>query len=167
MAEAIPHLQRAGYAAISGLLGWLCAQVLCLPVLVLTVVRDSEGEPRLFVLTMFWGMLAWSTWTLLLATIAWVAVVLPIVTIVRPNLLVRYRRWIVALALCFALWLAGRRPAMFRDDASATLFHRFGQVIPYAMFAIGFTVVTAWTYILLSKRRLEKMSADGPQDPAA
>ena len=48
------------------------------------------------------------------------------------------------------------RPAMFRDTGAVSFFHKFAQVIPYGAFAVSFTLVTTWMYILLSKRRLDQ-----------
>jgi hypothetical protein len=92
--------------------------------------------------------------------VAWVLVVLPLVMTVRPCLLVRLRYWVLPLAIVFALWLATRRPAMFRDPTGVTFLHRFESIIPYTMFALAFTVVTAGAYILLSKRWLEQREAE-------
>lgn len=150
------RLRRTGYAAMSGLAGWLVAQTMCMPILLITAVRDSEGQPRLFVQTMLYGGLAWVLWTFLLAAVAWVLVVLPLVMTVRPCLLVRRRYWVIALASGFALWQATRRPAMFRDPSGVTFLHRFESAIPYIVYALAYTLVTAGMYILLSKRWLER-----------
>jgi hypothetical protein len=163
----ITRLRRTGYAAISGLTGWLVAQVLCLPILLITGVRDTEGQVKLFVQTMFYGILAWGGWTFLLGFVAWVLVVLPLVMAIRPCLLVRMRHVIVALATVFALWLAARKPDMFKDPTGASFLHRFGSAIPYIVYAVGFTVVTAWMYILLSKRWLERPDVDASVPPSA
>ncbi|MCU1312321.1 MAG: hypothetical protein JWM54_78 [Acidobacteriaceae bacterium] len=152
--------RRTGYAAVSGLAGWLVAQALCVPILLITAVRDSEGQPRLFVQTMLYGGVAWAGWTFLLGTVAWVLVVWPLVMTVRPCLLVRLRYWVLALGTGFALWLATRRPAMFRDPTGVTLLHRFESIIPYTVYAVGFTVVTAGAYLLLSKRWLDQRDAE-------
>jgi hypothetical protein len=163
MAATMRRLRRTGYAALSGLAGWLVAQVFCVPILLLTAVRDSEGQPRLFVETMLYGGVAWAAWTFLLATVAWISVVLPLVMTVRPCLLVRFRYWVLPLATVFALWMATRRPAMFRDPTGVTFLHRFESIIPYTMYALAFTVVTAGVYILLSKRWLEQRELEaGP-----
>jgi hypothetical protein len=45
---------------------------------------------------------------------------------------------------------------MFRDISAISFFHKFALVIPYGAFALSFTLVTAWMYILLSKRRLDR-----------
>jgi hypothetical protein len=45
---------------------------------------------------------------------------------------------------------------MFRDTSAISFFHKFALVIPYGAFALSFTLVTAWMYILLSKRRLHR-----------
>jgi hypothetical protein len=156
---SISRWRRAGYAALSGMSGWLLGQIACLPVNVIVAVRDSEGQPKLFVETLFYGLLAWGLWTLLLATVAWILVVLPLVMTMRPCLLVRLR-WVVAIvATLGALSLAATRPEVFRDTLAVTFLHRFQQVIPYGLFAVSFTLITAWMYILLAKRRLDRAAA--------
>jgi hypothetical protein len=152
----ISRWRRVGYAALSGFTGWLAGQLACLPVNLIIAVRDSEGQPKLFVQTLFYGLLAWGAWTLLLGAAAWMLVVLPLVMTIRPCLLVRLRFAISIAAAIGALSLAATRPAMFRDISAITLFHKFALFIPYGAFAVSFTLVTAWMYILLSKRRLDR-----------
>lgn len=153
---AISRWRRAGYAALSGLAGWLAGQLACLPVNLITAVRNSDGHPTVFVQTLLYGLLVWGVWTLLLATAAWVLVVLPLVMTIRPCLLVRLRFVVPVVAAAAAVALAATRPAMFRDAAAISFWHKFAQFIPYGAFAVSFTLVTAWMYILLSKRRLDR-----------
>src|SRR5882757_8157142 len=122
---AMSRWRRAGYAALSGLTGWLAGQIVCLPVNLMTAARNSEGQSTLFAQTLLYGLLAWGMWTLLLATAAWLLVV---------------------LALVGALSLAAMRPSLFHDAAAVSFVHKFAQVIPYGAFAIAFTLVTAWMY---------------------
>jgi hypothetical protein len=156
---AMSRWRRASYAALSGRTGWLVGQVACLPVNLIIAVRDTEGQAKLFVQTLLYGMLAWGAWTLLLAAAAWLVVVLPLVMTIRPCLLVRLRFTISIVAALAALSLAATRPAMFRDPSAISFFHKFALVIPYGAFAVSFTLVTAWMYILLSKRRLDRAAA--------
>jgi hypothetical protein len=153
---AISRWRRGGYAALSGLSGWLVGQMACLPVNLIVAVRDSEGQPRLFVETLLYGLLAWGVWTLLLGTAAWVLVVLPLVMTMRPCLLVRLRFVLPIAATVGGLSLIATRPTMFHDRSAVYFWHRFAQVIPYGAFAVSFTLVTAWMYILLCKRRLDR-----------
>jgi hypothetical protein len=152
----ISRWRRAGYAALSGIVGWFVGQIVCFPVNLITAVRDSEGQTRLFVQTLIYGLLAWGAWTLVLATAAWLLVVLPLVMTMRPCLLVRLRMVVPFVAVVGALSLAATRPTLFHDAAAVSFFHKFAQVIPYGAFAVSFTLVTAWMYILLSKRRLDR-----------
>lgn len=163
--QTITRARRVAYAALSGIAGWATAVAFCSPVLLITAVRNSEGQPRLFVQTLFYGVLAWAGWTFLLALAAWIFVALPLVLLIRPDLLVRRRRLILACAIAFSLWLAARRPAMFRDPTGETFLHKFGEIIPYAIFAVAYTGTTAWTYIAFSKRRLEAVTPDSPVPP--
>ncbi len=153
---AMSRWRRVGYAALSGLTGWLVGQVACLPVNLIIAVRDTEGQAKLFVQTLLYGLLAWGAWTLLLALAAWLLVVLPLVMTIRPCLLVRLRFVISMGAAVAALSLAATRPAMFRDTSAISFFHKFALVIPYGAFALSFTLVTAWMYVRLSKRRLDR-----------
>jgi hypothetical protein len=158
-APTFTYLRRLGYAAVSGLAGWLVSQAMVFPVLLITAVRDSEGQAKLFVQTMLYGGVAWAGWSFLLASIAWLFVVVPLVMTIRPCLLVRRRYAILTLATGFALWLAARRPEQFRDPTGLGFLHRFANVIPYAVFAVSYTIVTACTYIVLSKQRLAAAEA--------
>jgi hypothetical protein len=158
---AISRWRRVGFAVLSGLSGWLVGQMACLPVNLIIAVRDSEGDAKLFVQTLLSGLLAWGGWTMLLAATAWFLVVLPLVITMRPCLLVRLRWWVFMVATVGALSLVGTRPTMFRDRSAISFFHRYAQVIPYGAFAISFTLITAWMYILLCKRRLDRAESSG------
>ena len=149
--------RRAGYAALSGICGWLAGQCACLPVNVIIAVRDTEGQAKLFVETLLYGLLAWGLWTLLLAATAWIVVVLPLVMTVRPCLMVRLRWWITLAATAGALSLTGLRPAAFHDVSAVSFWHQFAPVIPYGLFAVSFTLVTVWMYIALAKRRMDRV----------
>jgi hypothetical protein len=164
---AISRWRRVGYAALSGVSGWLAGQIACLPVNLIIAVRDTEGQPTLFVQTLFYGLLAWGSWTLLLASAAWVLVVLPLVMTLRPCLLVRLRLVVPIVATLGALSLAATRPTMVRDASAVSFFHKFAEAIPYGIFAIAFTVVTTWMYILLCKRRLDRAAESGVEVTAA
>ncbi|MFL6426679.1 MAG: hypothetical protein ACJ71S_00435 [Acidobacteriaceae bacterium] len=152
----ISRWRRVGFAALSGLSGWLVGQMACLPVNLIIAVRDSEGEAKLFVQTLLSGLVAWGAWTMLLAATAWLLVVLPLVITMRPCLLVRLRWWVFIVGTVGALSLLATRPTAFRDRSAIYFFHRYAQVIPYGAFAVSFTLVTAWMYILLCKRRLDR-----------
>ena len=160
-AAAISRWRRAGFAALSGLSGWLVGQMACLPINLIIAVRDSEGDAKLFVQTLLYGLLAWGGWTMLLAATAWFLVVLPLVITMRPCLVVRLRWYVFMVATVGALSLVGTRPTMFRDRSAISFFHRYAQVIPYGAFAVSFTLVTAWMYILLCKRRLDRAESSG------
>lgn len=153
---AISRWRRAGFAALSGLSGWLVGQMVCLPVNLIIAVRDSEGQAKLFVQTLFYGLVAWGVWTMLLATTAWMLVVLPLVLTVRPCLLVRWRFAVPIVAVVAGLSLLGMRPTAFHDDSAIFFLHKYAQVIPYGAFAVSFALVMAWMYILLCKRRLDR-----------
>jgi hypothetical protein len=160
-AAAISRWRRAGFAALSGLSGWVVGQMACLPINLIIAVRDSEGDAKLFVQTLLYGLLAWGGWTMLLAATAWSLVVLPLVITMRPCLVVRLRWWVPILATVAGLSLVATRPTMFRDRSAISFFHRYAQVIPYGAFAVSFTLVTAWMYILLCKRRLDRAESSG------
>lgn len=157
---AISRRRRLGYAALSGAAGWLAAQIACLPLNLIIAVRDSEGATKLFVQTLFYGLLAWGLWSFVLVAAAWVIVVLPLVMTVRPCLLVRWRYAVPLIAVLGALSLALTKPTLFRDRSAITVVHKYALFIPYGLLAVSFTLVTAWLYILLSKRRMDRVTAN-------
>ena len=155
----ISRWRRTGYAALSGLAGWLASQLACLPLNLITAVRDSEGQPHLFVQTLLYGLLVWGGWTLLLAFAAWLLVALPLVMTIRPCLLVRLRGVILTIAILAAAAATASRLTVYRDPAGISRWQRFAQLLPYGGFGLTFAVVTAWVYIVLSKRRLDRAAA--------
>jgi hypothetical protein len=159
----ISFASRIGYLALSGLAGWFAGQIATLPANLITAVRDSEGAPRLFLESIGLGLVAWGGWTLVLAGAALVFVALPIVLIVRPSLLVRFRVPIFWGAVGVAIFAVFSRLKGFRDPAATTRLLRFFEALPYGLFASVFAAVTAWVYISLAKRRMERTETDGMQ----
>jgi hypothetical protein len=156
----IPLATRIGYVALSGFLGWLAGQIVTLPANLITAVRDSEGVPRLFLESMGLGLVAWGSWTMVLAGGALLFIGLPVALAVRPSLLVRYRGIIFAGVAAMALSLIFVKLRAFRDEAATTRFLRFFEALPYGLFATIFAVVTAWAYISMAKRRMDRMEDD-------
>jgi hypothetical protein len=145
---------RLGYAALSGLAGWALAQIATLPSNLLTALRDSE--PHRVGQTLMLGALVWACWTLILALVAWLLIAAPLVLAVRPDLLVRLRRYIVWGALLAASGATLSKIRSFHDPAASTAFLRFFEVVPYGTFAVVYAVGTASVYIALAKRWLDR-----------
>ncbi len=154
-ANTISLRRRFGYAAVSGLSGWLAAQLLCLPFNLIIAVRNSDGQARLFVQTLGYGLLAWAGWTFWLALVAWTLVVLPLVLTIRPCLLVRLRGRILVVSLLVAAAVIGSQWHGFRDLAGVSIWQRYAVMMPYSCFGLTFAAVTAATYIQRCKRRLD------------
>lgn len=146
---------RLRYAAISGLLGWLAAQMVCLPINLIIAVRDTEGQARLFVETLGYGLLVWALWTLWLALIGWMVVALPLVMTIRPCLLVRLRGRLLLGSIALAAAVVEIHWKDFRDAGARSILQRYALMLPYFCFVVSFALVTAATYIGLSKRRLD------------
>ncbi len=47
----------------------------------------------------------------------------------------------------------------FRDPTASSRFLRFFEALPYGIFAVVFAVTTAWVYVAISKRRLDRIDA--------
>src|ERR1700723_1802561 len=88
-------------------------------------------------------------------------VVLPLVMTMRPSLLVRLGLVLPIVATVGGLSLIATRPTLFSDRSAIHFWHRFAEVIPYGAFVVSFTLVTAWMYILLCKRRLARAGSAG------
>lgn len=151
--------RRIGYLALSGCAGWFASQIATLPSHLLTAVRLSEGEQRLFLQSIGLGLLAWGGWTMVLAFAGALFVALPLVLAVHPERMVRYRKSIFCVAAVAAIAISYWELRDFRDPTVATRFRRWFEVLPYGVFAVVFAVVTAWTYIFLAKRRLQAVNA--------
>ncbi len=151
----IGYRRRIGYVLLSGLAGWLAGQLATLPTNLLTAVRDSEGQVRLFVQTIGYGLFVWGAWTFLLASVAILVVAVPLVLAIRPCVLIRFRKPVFLVAAAGALAITVSKLKAFQDPTTAHRLMQFLEALPYGIFATVFAVVTAWVYTSLAKRRLD------------
>jgi uncharacterized membrane protein len=150
--------RRLAYVALSGLTGWALSQIATFPSNLATAVRNSE--PHRVAETLLLGLVVWGGWTLILSTVAWLLVAVPLVLAIRPSLLVRLRNFILGGALLAAIIATGSKIRAFHDTSATTRFLQFFEVVPYGTFAAVFAVGTAWIYIALVSRWLKAQSAD-------
>jgi uncharacterized membrane protein len=150
--------RRLAYAALSGLTGWALSQIATFPSNLATAVRNSE--PHRVLETLLLGLVVWGGWTLILSTVAWLLVAVPLVLAIRPSLLVRVRSYILGGALVAAAIATGSKIRAFHDTSATTRFLQFFEMVPYGTFAAVFAVGTAWVYIALVGRWLNAHSAD-------
>ncbi|MGI8772359.1 MAG: hypothetical protein ACR2JE_13080 [Acidobacteriaceae bacterium] len=150
--------RRLAYAALSGLAGWALAQVATFPANLGTAVRDSEHHRMLETLAL--GLFVWGGWTLALSLVAWLLIAVPLVLVIRPCLLVRLRGYILGGALLAAAAATLSKLRAFHDTSATTRFLQFFEMVPYGIFAAVFAVGTAWIYIALVSRWLDRHPAD-------
>ncbi len=150
--------RRLAYAATSGLTAWALAQVATFPANLATALRDSEHHRTLETLGL--GVFVWGAWTLALSMAAWLVIAVPLVLVLRPCLLVRLRRFILGGALLAAAGATLSKLRAFHDTAASTRFLQFFEMVPYFIFAAVFAAGTAWIYIALVSRWLDRHPAD-------
>ncbi len=155
------YARRIGYLALSCLAGWFAGQIATVPTNLLIAVRNSQGDQRLFAqLLVLGGFVAWGGWTFLLGLAAGLFVALPLVLVIRPCLLVRFRVAIYTVSASVAVGITLYKLHDFRDPTASSRFLRFFEALPYGIFSVVFSVTTAWVYLGLAKRRIETQDAD-------
>ena len=150
----IGYATRVKFIAIGGLAGWVAGFIAALPAEVFIGMRDAGGEPKLLAATLSMGLGVWAIWTLLLAVAAWLIFAVPCAMMASPEWLVRFRVRVLFGVGAVALLTVLIKLWSFQDRAASTATLRFILYVPYGCFAVVFSVVTAWLYVRLVRRRL-------------
>lgn len=156
----ITYARRLEYIAIGGIAGWVAGFIAALPAEIFIGLRDAGSEPKLLAATMYMGLGVWAVWTLLLAFAAWLIFAVPCALLADPEWLIRFRTRVLIATSLLALVTVVLKLWSFQDSAASTHFLRFTLDAPYGCFAVAFSVVTAWLYIRLTRRRLSRSPAD-------
>jgi hypothetical protein len=150
----VRYLTRLKLVAYGGLAGWFAGWLASLPAEILIGIRDAEGQPKLMAANMTMGIAVWTVWTFYLAAAAWLVIAVPCVVVLSPAWLVRLRTRILWLTAFAALAVCFIKLFPFRDYATAKLAYTFQMFSQYGVFAMAFSVITAWLYIRLARHRL-------------
>ncbi len=146
---------RLLYAALAGLAGWLAGIVLTIPFEAGVAWRYVNGHSRELPLVFVEGMVVWSCFTLLMASLAWLPLVVPVALLIPPRWIVRWRRILIPLSGVAGIYAIGHRLLLFRAESftSFDVAYRLFWTSPN-LFAVVFACVLTYVYAKLAQRNL-------------
>ena len=145
---------RAG--AVACLAAWVAGWVIGFPFEILTAWRYVDGQVPRLPAALAEGLVVWAAFSGFMAVAGFLPVVLPLVLVVSPAWIVRWRWWLIPLVGVAAFVAIAQRMHLM----SPYYFHRLGIVRAFFFsapnfFVITFAMVVLWVYSARAKRRLE------------
>ena len=146
---------RLKYGALAAAAGWLAGWVITFPFELSLALRYVDGHTRQLPGSLAEGMMVWAAFSFFMAMAGFLPLVLPLVLLVPPSWIVRWR-WIAIPAAPLAAIVAidyrmGLLHVYYLHDRRA--MHSFFFSAPN-FFVITFALVVVWVYVALAKRRL-------------
>jgi hypothetical protein len=146
---------RLKYGGLAAVAGWLAGWLISFPFRLPLAWRYVDGHTRQLPSTIAEGMVVWAAFSLFMAMAGFLPLVLPLVLLIPPGWVVRWR-WIAIPAAPLAAIVAidyrmGLISGYYLHHRSA--LEGFFFTAPN-FFVITFALVVVWVYVLLSRRRL-------------
>ena len=146
---------RLKYGLLAGLAGWVAGWLAGWPFEVKVAWRYVDGHARLMPGALAKGLLVWAAFSLFMAVLGFLPLVLPLFLLAPPAWIVRARRVLIPVAPLVAMVAIDRRMGLLN---TYHLYHReelraFFFTAPN-WFVITFGLVVIWVYIALAQRRL-------------
>lgn len=147
--------RRLRDASLAALAGWLAGFGMTIPFEFDLAERYVNGHEHLLAQTLVQGLVVWACFTLFMAVVAWVPLVLPVALLLSPRWIVRWR-WIFIPGSFAAAFLAmGWRLHLFIKENFVDLSTVRGNFLTAPnIFAWTFALVLSIVYVRLAARRL-------------
>jgi len=147
--------KRLQYGALAAVAGWLAGWLICIPFELGLARRYVDGHAGQLPGALAEGLVVWAAFSLFMAMAGFLPLVLPLVLLIPPKWIVRWR-WIAIPAAPLAAIVAIDYRMGFLNVYY--LHHRravtgFFFTAPN-FFVITFALVVVWVYVVLAKRRL-------------
>jgi hypothetical protein len=158
---------RLKYALLAALAAWLAGVAVSFPFEIALAWRYVDGNVRRLPDCLAEGLLVWAAFSSFMALAGFVPLVLPLLLLLAPGWIVRWRHILIPAAPLAAL---------------AAIYHRMGLLHVYyfrhsqairgffftapCFFVIAFALVVVWVYVELAKRRLSAQSSMVPPTTA-
>jgi hypothetical protein len=159
---------RLKYGVLAALAGWLAGVLVSFPFEFSLAWRYVDGNEHRLPDSLAEGLLVWAAFSLFIAVSGFVPLMLPLVLLIAPDRIVRWRRILIPGAPLVALVAIYKRMGMLRPYY---LRHprevRTFFVTAPNFFVLTFALVVVWVYVVLAKRRLSALSATAPSAPEA
>jgi hypothetical protein len=147
---------RLKYAMVAGGVGWLVGWLVSFPFELSVAWRYVDGHTSRLPRVLAEGLMVWAAFTLFMALLGFVPLLLPALLLLSPRWIVRWRRLLIPGApVAASVAMDGRMGLLhhfyFRHPAA------IGQFFFSApnFFAVSFALVVVWGYVVLAQRRLD------------
>jgi hypothetical protein len=149
---------RLKYGALAAAAGWVAGWLVSFPFELALAWRYVDGHLRQLPGSLFEGLVVWAAFSLLMALVGSVPLLLPLVLLLSPGWIVRRQRWLITAAPLVAML------AIYKRMGLLSLHHMrqhpedlrdFFFTAPN-FFVITFALAAVWVYIVLAKRRLSE-----------
>jgi hypothetical protein len=146
---------RLKYGALAAAAGWLAGWLIGFPFELFLAWRYVDGHTRQLPGSVAEGMLVWAAFSLFMAVAGFLPLVLPLILLIPPAWIVRWR-WLVVPAAPLAAMVAinyrmGFLNVYYLHHRSAITGFFFSAP---NFFVVTFALVVVWVYVVLAKRRL-------------
>jgi hypothetical protein len=152
---------RLKYGVLAGLAGWLAGWLIIIPFELSLAWRYVDAHANQLPASLAKGLAVWGAFSLFMAMSGFVPLVLPLLLLVSPRWIVRWRRFLipgVTLAALLAIYYRMGLLNGFYFRHPRSLYYFF--ITAPNLFIITFALVMIWVYVALAKRRL---SASDPR----
>jgi hypothetical protein len=161
-----PWTVRLKYGALAGLAGWLAGWLMTIPFVFRLAWRYVDAHASQLPVAVAKGMVVWGAFSLFMAMSGFLPLGLPLLTLISPRWIVRWRRFLIPGATLAAILALYNRMGLL--NAYHFLHPReivyFFTTAPN-LFIITFALVMMWVYIVLAKRRLSASGLIKLDDP--
>jgi hypothetical protein len=151
---------RLKYGLLAAGVGWLAGWMVSFPFELSIARRYVDGNLHQLPVALAKGSVVWGAFSLFMAVAGFVPLGLPVILLVPPAWIVRWRHILIPGATLAALLAIYHRMGLLRPYH----FHHPRHIIAFFFtapnfFVLSFTPVMTWVYILLAKRRLGRLDS--------
>jgi hypothetical protein len=148
-------LTRLKYGALAGLAGWLAGWLACIPFEVAIAWRYVDAHAQRMPGSLAEGLVVWAAFSLFMALVGFVPLFLPLVLVLPPRWIVRWRWILIPGSVLLACLAINYRMGLmtfhhFRHPQAIMAFFFTSPNI----FVLTFAPVVVWVYSRLARRRL-------------
>jgi hypothetical protein len=157
---------RLKCGVLAALAGWLAGILVSFPFELALAWRYVDGNGHRLPDSLAEGLIVWAAFTLFMAAAGFVPLMLPLVLLIAPGRIVRWRGILIPGGPLVAFLAIDERmgllhPYFFRHTKALRAFFVTGP----NFFVLTFALVVVWVYVVLAKRRLSSLSAMAPPAP--
>jgi hypothetical protein len=155
--KTFPWPTRLKFGVLAALAGWVAGWAASIPFELGVAWRYVDAHARQLPEALTKGFVVWAVFCLLMAMAGFVPIVLPLVLLLSPAWIVRWRRLLIPAAPLAAIVAIDQRMALLH----AYQFRHPKAIVGFFFtapnfFAITFALVVVWAYVILARRRLSE-----------